>query len=253
MIATATYSSAAENRAAAVEVRKRLMEARPAPPRLTLVTPAEPVTAAPQRQPVAFDHHILAYRAQTSGTAYVLYECRERGITLDDLRKQDRHHEKVILRGELAYNLLTRFHWSYPQIGEYFRRNHSSIIGCVSTYCSINQIPVMAMKAPRRIVTPEQMEEIKRRITAGESLSTVARSMGHCISTVVRRSIENGWYVVSHKPGKKRMELPLDQIRRDYLSGKNLADIASKYGVSKRTISRTAAAHGWKGTERGQS
>jgi transposase len=234
----------AKLRAEAAERRRRLMEAKPPAPRLMLVKHAEHATEAPQRLPVAFDHHMLAYRAQTSGIAYVLYECRERGLTIDDLRRSNRSHEMVMLRGEIAHNLSTRFGWSYPQIARHLNRDHSSIIGCEATYCSINHIPTRT-KQPRRVVTPEQMEEIKRRITAGEGLSTVARSMGHCVSTIVRRSIESGWYVVNRRPGKKKMALPLDKIEQDYNAGMAFRAIAAKYRVSTRTISRAVADHGW--------
>jgi AraC-like DNA-binding protein len=215
-----------------------------APPKLSLVRAEPAVPAIPERKPVAFDHHVLAYRAQTSGMAYVLYQLAERGLTLAELRAPNRHHPMVMLRGELAHMLKTKFAWTYPAIAQHFRKDHSSIHHCVAKFCCLTGADRGPLQV-RREVTDEQMAEFKRLLQSGETASAAAKQCGLTISTAIRRAVAQGWYVIAERPGHKRRDLPYAEIERQYLAGVSLKDIADQFGVSTRSVSRFVDDFGW--------
>lgn len=233
----------AQARAAALECRRRLMEARPAAPRLTLVKPAEAAPETAQRAPVAFDHHVLAYKAQTSGTAYVLFECLERNLMLYDVQRPNRTRKMVMLRGELSYALRTKFKWTYPQIGKFFQRDHTSILSCVDVYCAATG----ADRPPRqlRVVTAEQMADIKRRFLAGVSISKAARACNLTPKAAIKAAQKEGWYVARGFTNAKRHLLPIEEIGSDYCSSMLVREIQAKYGISRNLIGRLANDNGW--------
>jgi hypothetical protein len=235
------YANAGEMLASYADRRQKLMGSTP---RLTVVSSIAAKEVVPQRSPVLFDHHVLAFRAQTSGMAFVLYECANRGMTLDDLRRPDRHHAMVMLRGELAHALRMRFGWSYPAIGEYFRKDHSSIHHCVEKYCCLTGTE-RGPRQVRREVTDAQMAEFKRLMQSGETLNAAAKKCDITISTAVRRAVAQGWYVIAERPGHKRRNLPYDDIERQYMAGVRLKDIAALYDISERSVCRFVDDFGW--------
>jgi hypothetical protein len=240
----------AKLRAEAAERRRRFMEAKPPAPRLMLVKPTEDATEAPQRLPVAFDHHVLAYRAQTSGIAYVLYECRQRDMTLDDIRRTNRTHAMVLLRGEIAHTLKAKFKWSYPDIARYLRRDHGTIFHCIDVYCGetgAERGPIYA----RRKYSAAQFEELKQLFLSCGSIRKAAMECGIPLTTATRKGVKAGWYVEAERPGAKRHILPLEEIEILYRGTMKIREIAAMYGVDSRTLSRVADDMGW--PRRGQA
>lgn len=175
------------------------MEAKQAMPRLVLVKSAESVTVAPQRPPAAYDHHVLAFRAQKSARAYVDYICADRGLTIEDLRIPNRTQAMMLLRGMIGYALKHKFGWSYPRIGRFFERDHATIRNCMRRYCEETGHDFGELLRGNAITEP-QMKKFKSLVDAGETLRTAADICGISRTGAYKRAIKAGWYT----PAKRK-------------------------------------------------
>ncbi len=78
---------------------------------------------------------------------------------------------------------------SLQTIAQLFGRNHSSIAGILSRTGGIRPPP---RRRSRRVLTLSEREEISRGIVAGQSLRSIAASLGRAPSTVSREINRNG-------------------------------------------------------------
>jgi hypothetical protein len=235
MIAVATYTSEDEMRQAYAERRQRLMNAP---------TPAACLMALDCQ--VKVTKSIVPVRAsQSPAVDYILEECAKHNVTLAELRVRSRASDRIVmLRGEIFYTLRMKFKWKYPAIGKYFRKDHHTVFHNIGVYCGAtgeDRGPVQG----RLTVTPELLEDLKRRFLSGQTMSQAARACGIPQTTAFKHAKKAGWYVERPKTSARRHHLPKEEIGRLYQSDMLMKDIAERYNVSVRTLMTFVDDNGW--------
>lgn len=104
-----------------------------------------------------------------------------------------------------------------------------------------------------RPFTPAELEEIKRRNGAGDSMSTIARAL-HCADTRLRQAYREHGLKTDMKAQKRGYRdgrriisaEELDEIHKRITAGDSICSIAKVLCRSKNTIRNVCAARGWK-------
>lgn len=93
------------------------------------------------------------------------------------------------------------------------------------------------------VLSDETVAEIRRRARAGETLRSIARSLGHS-ETTIGNAAHNYWLHIDEPPLPKQVRATVtDQMRkaiiRDYYSSRDSqGEIGRRYGVNQTTVSR---------------
>ncbi len=96
--------------------------------------PAEPPsTSKPQSGPAVAEAKTTPAKTATEHVEAIA-ACG--GLTLADLRSPKRTRPLVNARQRAMYELRGRFGWSYPQIGQFLRKDHSTVIHGVRKYAA---------------------------------------------------------------------------------------------------------------------
>lgn len=150
MIAAAQYSSAAENRAAADTIRKRLMNPAnlvrqlPAPQKAKVIPFYASQIPLWEREPQYFDAHITAWRhlravhvsrAAQPVKTYLEERAADFGFSYDDLVGQSRISRLCAVRHLITFEIrkIVAPKMSLPEIGKAFGgRDHSTVINSIS-------------------------------------------------------------------------------------------------------------------------
>lgn len=117
-------SFSAELRAEYIEIRERLM-GKPEP---------EPIKAVPKSKPQRPQAIVIRpdWRGHFSKRMRIVQlVCNEYGVTLEQLRSSSRSKKFIIPRFICCFLIRTVLETSYPQIGLFLRKDHTSILNAV--------------------------------------------------------------------------------------------------------------------------
>lgn len=99
---------------------------KPKPPRIARAKPVENLDWPEQHEPAPYDHFELP--PTTDWDRRVRAILRQFGSNAIEMRGECRQRQVVQMRRVIATALREEFGWSFPHIGRYMNRDHSSII-----------------------------------------------------------------------------------------------------------------------------
>jgi hypothetical protein len=257
-IAQQEFMSEAQQMANRRAIRARLPRTAPKAPIRLFVAP-KPVPQAAlavepplwQSEELKFDHHVLAFDAETSARGYMRFHAEEAGFTVADIIGGGRNRHLVSAKKFIAYGLRTKFQLSFEQIAYIMHADHSSVINRVQRYCSENSLPYEALDTG---YTTDKAEKAERMFKSGIRIPAIARELKVSQNTVRNRAIIDGWYVSPDEALYQRLiaNLDRDKFARLVTYGFSMSTLRRKLGASPTAIKRLAGEMGLTVAGRGQ-
>lgn len=167
----------------AIEARSRLWGAPAKPKRIVI---PRPVAAPTKAEQVAIAPRVF----ELPGSAVLKEVCKAHGITVAQLKGDDRRKRFTNARHEAAFKLIVGLGWSYPSAGRALGgRDHTTMINSVKRYleCHPEEMPKHAAYMAARNIANEQrrVDAIRLHFDEGMSVTRLTTEVGAARQTVM--------------------------------------------------------------------
>lgn len=221
---------------------------RPLPPAEPVIVPAPPLW---QCDRIKFEHHVLAYRAETSAIDYMRLYKIELGMIYAENPSSKSDRAATFLKNAAAYHLKTKFNLSDERVASFMKVERSTIARRIAMHCTIHGLTV---DVRRTSFVGEMVDSAKAQYLAGVSIPKIAKQMHVSQNTIIAQARVDGWYVSVSDLAYEKFVATVDRkyFEALILVGFSLRSIRRKVGVSEPSIARLADEMGLVVNERGQ-
>jgi hypothetical protein len=216
-------------------------------PSAPIIAPEPPLW---QCDRIKFEHHVLAYRAETSAIDYMRHYKLEIGLIYAENPASKSSVEATLLKNAATYALKTKFKLSHERIATLMKVEQSTVGRRVNMHCIANGLTV---ETAHTTFVGEMVELAKAQFQAGVSIPKIAKQMRVSQNTIIARARADGWYVSVADRAYEKFVAAVDRkyFEALILVGFSMRSLKRKTGGSEPCIMRLCDEMGLVFNERG--